>query len=56
MNHAIFQVAQTIDFAVETVSEAQLFSICRLLQLFDYMLKHLYDPPARIIQLVSQRV
>ncbi|KAI5726809.1 hypothetical protein M8J76_008922 [Diaphorina citri] len=50
---SIVKVAQTIDFAVETVSEAQLFSICRLLQLFDYMLKHLYDPPARIIQLMN---
>lgn len=48
-----FKVAQVMDFSVESVSEGQLFALSRLLQLFDYMLHHLYHPPAKIIQLVS---
>uniref|UniRef100_A0A8D8THS7 E3 ubiquitin-protein ligase UBR4 n=1 Tax=Cacopsylla melanoneura TaxID=428564 RepID=A0A8D8THS7_9HEMI len=50
---SIVQVGQAMDFSVETVNESQLFSICRLLQLFDYMLKHLYDPPPRVLQLMN---
>lgn len=50
--HYIVQVAQVMDFS-NSVSEGQLLATSRLLQLFDYMLRHLYDPPARIMQLMN---
>lgn len=35
------------------LSQYQLISMFRLIQFFDYILRHLYDPPARILALVE---